>query len=603
MLKEKVKNKREYLNTSLFFNKKAYGRAITFDPVKYAASFSEKKKKIFLEKLINIFRDDLDRNILIERRLRIDKHQTPSRKLQMALDVPEIIEMIEMNVLDQQWDFMQSVAISFKVGLKKARHDSLKRINEIEFKELNHVLHHHIERINSEFTILLFDDFQSKIKENFILIIEKFTKEIFFNPSPLLKGIIYRKESDIIVFNHYAIHYQIPIKCSRDSIEDNNYILLDLDEGITINPTSDDLSMFHEYNALVENQCFINNPYKETNFRINAMISNYKDVDKIQRHPLFQTALLYQTDVVVASKGKSLTYNEWTERFHYILKNFKGDEVFVRFISFNQWINTQELVGVNQFDIIHDYPEYIEPFAHAIADVSEQYPNKKVSILLPNFEHEYDYDLWKYHIEYIVEGRATTNQIRVSFEYDTKQAMYEMEALKYLNDFIINLDSLVASYVEHPIFSRDVVNITTINDSQIYKDLQYSRYIMKLKSFKQRCLISGHYAQERSILHRLIIAGYREFVVPAATTSHIYEVIDYYFSRRGQYVGVYYEDIARTEFYRNLKKKAEDPAKFKKRYRLYKKHLEEQKKIKEKNKDDEKNKKDPEDSENNNESK
>ena len=126
---------------------------------------------------------------------------------------------------------------------------------------------------------------------------------------------------------------------------------------------------------------------------------------------------------------------------------------------------------------------------------------------------------------------------------------------------------------------------------------------MKLKSFKQRCLISGHYAQERSILHRLIIAGYREFVVPAATTSHIYEVIDYYFSRRGQYVGVYYEDIARTEFYRNLKKKAEDPAKFKKRYRLYKKHLEEQKKIKEKNKDDEKNKKDPEDSENNNESK
>ncbi|OHE25310.1 MAG: hypothetical protein A2Z84_01390 [Tenericutes bacterium GWA2_35_7] len=602
MLKDNEKNMREHLNTNLFFNKMAYGKAIAFDPKKYAASFSKKKRQLFLEKLFNIFRDDLDRSILIERRTKMDINQIPSRKIQMAIDVPEVIELIEMKVLDQQCDFIGSVTASFKVGLQKARHDLLKRVNDIEYKELLHVLQYHIDRINSEFTILLLDDFQNKIEEDFIIVIDKFIKEIFFKPSPFLKAIIYRNKKEIVSFNHYAVHYQLPIKYSEQNIEDGNYVLVDLDESIIVNPTSDDLYVFKEYNALVENQCFIENPYKETNFKINAMISNYMDVDKIQRHPLFQTALLYQTDIVVASKGKSLTYNEWVERFHYILKNFKGEEVFVRFISFNEWVNTQELIGINQFDILRDYPEYVEPFANAIADVSEQYPEKKISILIPNLEFEFDYDLWKYHIECMVEGRDQTNQVRVSYEYDTKQAMYEMEALKYLDDFVINLNSLMASYVEHTVFSRDEVEINTINESNIYRDLQYTRYIMKLRSFKQRCIISGHCAQERSILHRLIIAGYREFMVPASSTNHIYDVIDYYFSRRGQYVGVYYEDIARTEFYRNLKKKAEDPAKFKKRYRLYKKHLEEQKKLEEENKKDDKEKnEDPEDSENNNE--
>ena len=73
---------------------------------------------------------------------------------------------------------------------------------------------------------------------NFILVIDQFMPEVFFDPSDRLQGIIYRENNQQIKFNHFAIHYQKPIVKYQGELKQGEHVLIDLEQKtVEVNPS------------------------------------------------------------------------------------------------------------------------------------------------------------------------------------------------------------------------------------------------------------------------------------------------------------------------------------------------------------------------------
>src|SRR5690606_31574400 len=104
-------------------------------------------------------------------------------------------------------------------------------------------------RFTSNVHRVLLERLQKTINDDFVLVIEQFLPEIFFQPSDHLKGIIYRKKHKQEIFNHYAIYYQIPIFYSQDKLDEDTQIIFNVETLKLISHPTDDL--INQHNNLI----------------------------------------------------------------------------------------------------------------------------------------------------------------------------------------------------------------------------------------------------------------------------------------------------------------------------------------------------------------
>lgn len=594
--------KRDHLNPNNFFSKKAYGKVVYYEEPTYFKVTTQKLNIALLKKIKSLVGEYVQRIEELER-----KSVLYSYEYQIALCIEEIINNKEVDkaiqnyVIEQGMSFFQAYELGYKSGYSKVRKNGSSSMSKSSWDKVTYLFDLIMKRLKSIIHYVYLEQIDNKINEDFILVIDKFIPEIFFNPSERLKGIIYRKkDADQVKFNYFAMQYQIPILKASDLARDLNYALIDLSKGKVFNPSAEQVNQFYVDQALLNDCCYIANPFHGKRFKIHAMIANYKDVDLIEYRPLFETTILYNTDVVVSAHGMALTKDQWLERFQYIFKKFKGSEIFIRIPSFKKDTTPDEIKHMDPFDLIMEHTEYLEDFMEAIAHISNLYPEKTIQILVPCLGSKTEFDEWEFHLKCMMERILKQDNVRIIYEYNAFSAMHDMEEDMGQYDFVINLDMLCSSYQKDLLITKDTINLQAIRSLNIYDDLQHTRYILKCKKYRKRELLMGHVLQEESIFHRLIITGYDEYIIPAHTTNHVYDILEYYFDRRGKFVGVYHKDLIRTQFYRDKRKKGEKVND--RNDSDYKKYLEEKRKLEEKVKKlkESKQKKDSEESENEN---
>jgi len=575
------KQPRDNLNAQLIFQNKACGRGIIYSEKKYLEKFSKKRINQILSTIVVEMRQEIKR-LEAQDNDYIVSYPTPMRVLELELDTVETFEMIERHVFESKMTISEAYNLAFKVFFKKAQRRLSNTYSKAFMLKVERNFNLLQLRMQSIIQRILLDEFQKTIKKDTILVIDKFIPEVFFQLNPHIKGIVYKKAYQQILFNHIAITFQIPIVEFAGLINKNDRIIIDAElKQVIVNPSRKQMRQYQETLYIEQDRCYIENPLKNTKFKLNAMIANHLDVDLVRLNPSFNSGLLYFTDPIIIAKGASLTVEEWELRINYIFSHFNGLEIMIRLPGFDDYLTLPELDSrTTDIDMLGNFPEYYEPLVCAAAKAGLKYNDKKISIVVPHVWFLYDGESWDMHVREMFKYYGFNRDINVIFEFDSVRAMYEMEVLTKADGLLMNIDYLAHDYIPYNIFSRDVLDIKDLKANNVYADLQYARQICKSSQFKPRNMLSGYHLQTYSIFRRLMIAGYREFTIPVQTPFHVLEIIESRLARQGKFVGVYKRDRERTLYYREHRKKAKDKVNYKRPYGLYKKVEEELKKEK-----------------------
>ncbi len=576
------------LNTQLIFQKQVLGRVINFDEKSYIKTFSKSAMKYVLLKLQSLMQEDFDRFFERDHISDLAQPIPPSSVLSIIVDTCDFHEFVKKCVFEKGLTFTEAFQFALKVQLQRER-EKLNRYSK-------HVIDHVVEyarilnlRFASNVRRVLLDRLQRLIKEDFIFVLDHFMPEIFFQPSDYLKGIIYRKNHKEEIFNHFSVYYQIPILHSQEPLSDGTLLMMDVEsKKITLNPNEKEITSYLEM-IDTGKRSFIMDPFDDNKYKIHSLITNYRDVRHLPSSFIFQRAILYYTDVVVAAKGTALTEEEWGLRIGHIFRKFKGEEVLVRLPGFDEYINIEETYGrQTSIEMFAEEPEYYEPLLKAIATVYKKHLKKKVTIVVPHLQFQIDHETFQSHIRTAFKGYGIENHVDVLFECGNEQAMFEVDALRGSEGILINLDYLAVNYIPDFMFSRDPLTRTMLFKHNIFADLQYTRYTIKnIKRVATRHILSGFNLQIPSIFHRLLIAGYRELVIPIQTPYHFIDEIEQRIRNKGKYAGVYEKDRERTLFYRDYKEKNNYQLGQTRPHNIFKKLKELEEKEKEKEKEEE----------------
>ena len=570
--------KSDVLNTHLIFQKQVFGRVIIYDEKSYIKTLSKGAIHHVLQRLQSLMREDINRFYQNDENNFFGYPSTPSRVLELIIDTYEVQTFIEQCVFERNMTFTEAYQLALKLYFQREKEN----LNKFNSKIVTQVLEY-MRQLNMRFTSnvrrVLLEKMQRKLNYDFILVIDQFMPEVFFQPSDHLKGIIYRKKLRQEVFNHFAIYYQIPIVYSQEKLEDGDSVILDVaTEKIILNPTEAQMT---QYVNLVNagQRCYFRDPFEGTKYEIHAMITNFRDVRHASSDFVFQHAILYYTDVVVAAKGAVLTEQEWEHRLDYIFKMFKGEEIIVRLPGFDNFMTLDELCGRQaSIEMYGDHPDYFEPLVKAISEVYKKYPNKKVTIVVPHLMFQMDYETWQVHLNDAFELYGIKKHVKVIFECDNERAMHEVDALLKSEGILVNVDYLATTYIPDFMLSRDPITREMIYVYNIFSDLQYTKFITRNASSRPRNILMGFNLQTPTVLRRLIITGFKELIIPIQTPHHFIDIIDKRLKNKGKYVGVYEKDRERTLFYREYKKKNNFQLGQKRPWGLYKKLKEEEEK-------------------------
>lgn len=587
---KKIKQKRlkeDELNTKLISKPWASGKVVHYNEKSILNGLNIGSIRRLLDDLLSFIVDDIKRYETLDCFMKSHPVKSSVKVMETLIHNYDTNNFVYRNVLRKKITISEAYHLVIRESLDKlsdhdlkgaAKKKTLKAIEYIKLIDL---------RIQSHIRRILLEKIQEDMYYNFILVIDQFMPEVFFDPSDRLQGIIYRENNQQIKFNHFAIHYQKPIVKYQGELKQGEHVLIDLEQKtVEVNPSKTSIDTLKKRYWEQKGKSYFMNPYVGSKYKVHAMISNYRDVIVTRRTPLFNQGLVYYTDAVMAAKGSPLTEEEWKKRLSYIFKHFKGDEVIVRLPGFDSYFDVADLGSKRtNRDTLEKYPDYYENLTSALSSISQDYPNKRITISVPYVQFQVEYETWKSHMNDALHVYNNKNNIEFSFECDDEIAMHEMDFLHNIDSFVINLDNLCQRYIPNFILSREFVTREMIYGHNIYADLQYTKLIYRPKD-KQRIILQGLTLQTNSVFRRLLIAGYDEFVIPVHSLLDFAGVIEKKAHGKGKYIGVYHSDRERTLFYRELKKRSNQPPGAKRPYGLYqkvKKHLKRKEEEKKKN--------------------
>ena len=560
------------LNTNLIFQKWALGTVVIYSEEKFTKHLSVKEKQSTIRKITSLVQADINRLIEKDRNKYLRLLTTPARVIDNIFDSSSVTELLNEYVFDKGMLISEAYQLAFKVEFKKQEKDFDPRYS----KNIKAAIRKHQEviqnRILSNTHHVLLEQASKKTKGNFILVVDHLTPEIFFRPSTRLQGIIYRNKHHKELFNHLAIYYQYPIVHHEDELQDGELILINVaTQSVHKNPTRDLLNTYRKsikYQLIggygVDSVSF-------ENYSLRTMISNYKDAKLANLHPLFNRSLLYYTGPVMIAKGAPLSFDEWFERFSYIFQTYKGKEIMIRIPSFNQVMMIDEVDSKFQIkNLLDDYPEIYEPLFRAASKALDLYPKERLYFVVPELESKMDFDIFEYHIKYMMENNQYAERVETVFEFGTYRAMFEAEELRKQDYFIANLDLLACSYLPEYAWSRNTLNYDKLHDSNLHADIQHLKLTARETwNYHGEVSISGYHLTEESIFRRYVNIQHKCFIVPVQSNGYLIDIIQQKIARKGKYVGVYERDRDRTLFYRNIAENSKNDKKYEKPRGLY----------------------------------
>lgn len=586
---QEIRSGIDVLNPQLFFLKQVYGRVVNYDEKSYVSSLSAGAKHHVLRKLQTLMREEINRFYQNDDINHIGYQGRPSRILELIVDTHEAQTFIKQCVFEKSMTFTEAYQLTLKLFFKREK-DSYSRYDDHVIKIVHTYMKQLSLRLTSNVNRVLLERLQKTISDDFILVIEQFLPEIFFQPSDHLKGIIYRKKHKQTIFNHYAIYYQIPIFYSQDKFDEDTQVIFNIETLKLISNPTDDLIDQHNNLVYSGTKSYFREPFDGDEYKIHAMIMNYRDARYFKSNSIFHRAVIYSTDVVVAAKGAVLTEKEWEQRLQYIFKMFKGEEIIIRLPGFDSHITLDELCGrQTSIEMYADHPEFYEPLIQALSSVYLKHLDKKLTIVVPHLLFQLDYETWQAHLKYAFESYGINQHVSVIFECDNEFAMHEVDALKKSDGILMNLDYLATEYIPDFVLSHDLITLDMLVISNIFADLQYAKEVTRRPGFNTRKLLLGFNLQKPDIFKRLLVAGFKEMIIPIQTPHHFIDIIDKRIKNKGKYIGVYEEEREKTLFYREYKKKNNIPG-AKRPYGLYKRIKEEERKKKEEEKKNKENK-------------
>lgn len=556
----------DFLNSDLFIKKKYTGKIVTIDETKFLVDLSDKEKFNFLDDIIDVFRQEVSkiRDTYFERPI----YQTfEVSRFYRIVNSHIIRTSVERLIVDNK----TPVSLAFKIALTKSYKSSLTALEEDLSQDqidiIKRFVNYLIKRMRYKVTHIIINEIVKNVNEDFICLTNDLNAAYFYEIHPLMKAIIYNDVDNVVMLNHFATYYQIPIIKNQANFKDGDYVSIDINKNM-MSFLSVEEQVFEIEIPIEKNISYTINTvesHKRHNFHIYPMIINYKDIDKVVDVDYFQKGIHFIPDFLIAANGTYLTVDEWNYRLNYMFSKCKGSEIHINLPKFGRHIKLFEDVKLtNTVYDLYEFPEYYENLITALATTHKRYPDKTVYINISNFNEPLDVKNLKKEITIIYRETHDDDNLRFNIEYNNHAAMYKQHKLMKSGGYVLNLDTLISDYIKESLLPRDTITLEHIRYYDLYADLQYSRKIQRDYDRDTSLILymSGFHLTNEEIMNRMIIAGYRYFVVPVYMPYFIVPMIEKFQKTRYTHIGKYAIDIERTMFYRQFKKNAHPNAKW-----------------------------------------
>lgn len=548
---------KSFLNSDLFINKTITGKIINFDENVALSTLSNDSDETLFEAIFNTLRQTVAETRKIN----------AYKPLLSRFDIKHIINIIDsyethqkiLSLLgDKKAKIFEAFETAFTESLMQSISAQVKTFNQQHSKIIDTYVSYFMSHVRFSITHVLFERITKDIEENFILSVNELIPSIFYEVNPYLKGILYKRVKDVVLLNHFSVNYQIPILKCDTRYDDKEVLTIDISTSDITHSSAEEIfetktyfkrkQVSHKINRVEDNP--------RHNVYIYPMIYNYKDVQRTDQIECFQKGLYYIPDYTIVAKGSNLTVDEWKYRFEFMFSKYKGTEIYIRLPRFNQYVKPDEvaLFTYNPYDMT-SRPEYYENLIKAVAATHKDYPHMKVFLSISSFHDKKAILAWKSTVKSIYTEVHEFDNVSIVFEFNDHKSMYTQQDLMRLGSFVTNLDSLVSDYINQSLLPRDSITLDHLFKYDIYADIQFTRHLQRdhIRNDSLTLFMMGIHLQNEKIFRRMIVAGYRHFIVPIDLPHFIIPTIHQFQATRNSFIGQCAIDIERARFYRQYR--------------------------------------------------
>lgn len=401
-----------------------------------------------------------------------------------------------------------------------------------------------LDKIQSSIEIMLLNERISKIKKDYILIVDDLKTYYFDNLPHKCKGLIARNGNNDLR-NLLAFEYLVPIVMSQKAISDNTRISLDhYKNEVIIKPTLEQIASIKQAQSNLLFKMNESPIYNNIPIKLYTPISNTRHIDIITSDEWFSGYGPIKSEFLFMTKNYIPPQKEQVEYYLQFFKKMKGKEIIVSIPNFGPLKQNSltkdaftDLITLNQYERL--YTINMESIAEA-----SLIAGTPVKVVVPMIRLKEEVKLWKELIQDAFEI-AGAEKPEVGIYIETESAYEYYEDYKGMDFAIIGLNDLVEEITDD--YSR-FDELTKDEFLEIFwphiRDLhQYLRtYLLQVPH-----IVSGNILKNPNILNKFLAAGFKEFCIPAQFIKDCESSIDLYTKTRGTFKGVAAQRIEKRE--------------------------------------------------------
>ncbi|MDI6453456.1 putative PEP-binding protein [Peloplasma aerotolerans] len=533
--------------------KNAVGRIVLFDHLSDSNHYSEKDLEFIFKKFYQDQADEFLNLRIIEEGYKESFYWTEREFFELLgfFDSTILLEMFKKYVFEDRMNFLKAFNMALDAYLEFGKTDPFYPSTEEKLRTLEYLRQRLLLRLES----IIYRYKIREIKENSIIVVNRFKKEYFYNMPKYVKGFICRKDENYNLARLYANEYQLTIAISDHAFFEDDMVIIDsLKEEIILNPDEDLIAMYQ--NQMMSSMKYIiKGPGMSLDpITLFTSTNDLRNIKEIISSEWFSGVCTFKSEFFYGAKGTIPTLEEQTKLYIKLLKTAGDKEVYINIPDFRPDkpvdIMGDEYTDFSTFLRLH--PVFTTNVL-AIAEAS-RITNKVVNMVVPMIRLSNEMSSWVDYIR-VAFKKSNAQQPLLGMMVETETTLEYFEDFELYDFVVIGLDNLIEEMIDNQNrYSKIIYKDFMFELKNDLRDLhQYYRSYSK----RIRHIVSGYCLNNPDILLKLMRLGFKEFSIPVDCMPKAGEVVKFFASTRGTFKGVAAERVIQKQIRDEMEKEKE----------------------------------------------